>query len=134
MSLPLTFVDNCAEAIVLAGLKPGVEGEVFNVVDDELLTSRQFLKAYKKKVTAFPSGFLISSRTCCVFFGKNIPSGQKTSFPLPLIAAAALPNGRVITTRIRNLRNGWAGNRACRWSKQWTPFLLNSNRTEMMVR
>lgn len=45
--LPLTFVDNCAEAIVLAGLVPGVDGEIFNVVDDELLTSSQFLRAYK---------------------------------------------------------------------------------------
>jgi nucleoside-diphosphate-sugar epimerase len=53
--LPLTFVDNCAEAIVLAGLKPGVDGEIFNVVDDELLTSRQFLRAYKKRVTRFHS-------------------------------------------------------------------------------
>src|SRR5438874_4239159 len=51
--LPLTFVDNCAEAIVLAGLKPGVEGEIFNVVDDDLLTSNQFLEAYKKKVKPF---------------------------------------------------------------------------------
>jgi nucleoside-diphosphate-sugar epimerase len=47
--LPLTFVDNCAEAIVLAGLKSGVDGEVFNVVDDEVITSRQFFAAYKKK-------------------------------------------------------------------------------------
>ena len=46
--LPLTFVDNCAEAIVLAGLGPGIDGEVFNVVDDELLTARQFLKASKE--------------------------------------------------------------------------------------
>src|SRR5437868_963252 len=53
--LPLTFVDNCAEAIVLAGLKPGVEGEIFNVVDDELVTSRQFLAAYKKRVKPFLS-------------------------------------------------------------------------------
>ena len=51
--LPLTFVDNCAEAIVLAGLKAGVEGEVFNVVDDELLTGRQFLRLYKKRVNRF---------------------------------------------------------------------------------
>jgi nucleoside-diphosphate-sugar epimerase len=51
--LPLTFVDNCAEAIVLAGLRPGVEGEIFNVVDDELLTSSEFLKAYKKRVNHF---------------------------------------------------------------------------------
>jgi nucleoside-diphosphate-sugar epimerase len=47
-SLPLTFVDNCAEAIVLAGLKPGVDGEIFNVVDDELLTSDEFLQRYKR--------------------------------------------------------------------------------------
>ena len=54
-SLPLTFVDNCAEAIVLAGLKTGIDGEVFNVVDDELLTGRQFLKGYKKKMKSFRS-------------------------------------------------------------------------------
>ena len=53
--LPLTFVDNCAEAIVLAGLKPDVDGEIFNVVDDELPTGRQFLKAYKKKMKSFRS-------------------------------------------------------------------------------
>jgi nucleoside-diphosphate-sugar epimerase len=51
--LPLSFVDNCTEAIVLGGVKPGVEGEVFNVVDDELLSGRQFLKAYNKKVGGF---------------------------------------------------------------------------------
>jgi nucleoside-diphosphate-sugar epimerase len=51
--LPLTFVDNCAEAIVLAGLKPGVESEIFNVVDDELLSSRQFFNAYKKVRPSF---------------------------------------------------------------------------------
>jgi len=54
-SLPLTFVDNCAEAIVLAGLKTGIDGEVFNVVDDELPTGRQFLKGYKKKMKSFRS-------------------------------------------------------------------------------
>lgn len=48
--LPLTFVDNCAEAIALAGLIPGLEGEIFNVVDDELPTARQFLQAFKKRV------------------------------------------------------------------------------------
>jgi nucleoside-diphosphate-sugar epimerase len=51
--LPLTFVDNCAEAIVLAGLKYDVNGEIFNVVDDEALTSKQFLNAYKKTLKPF---------------------------------------------------------------------------------
>lgn len=54
-SLPLTFVDNCAEAIVLAGLRAGINGEVFNVVDDELMTGREFLKAYRNKVKSLRS-------------------------------------------------------------------------------
>ena len=53
--LPLTYVDNCAEAIVLAGLVEGVEGQVFNVVDDEQPTSGQFLKLYKRHVRRFLS-------------------------------------------------------------------------------
>jgi len=51
--LPLTYVDNCAEAIALAGLVPGVDGEVFNVFDDHLPSSRAFLRAYKKQVRRF---------------------------------------------------------------------------------
>jgi nucleoside-diphosphate-sugar epimerase len=46
-------VDNCAEAIVLAGLRHGVDGETFNVVDDDLPTSNQFLRAYKRTVKDF---------------------------------------------------------------------------------
>lgn len=53
--IPLTYVDNCAEAIVLAGLKPGVDGEIFNVVDNDLPTSRQFLRMYKRHGKRFRS-------------------------------------------------------------------------------
>jgi nucleoside-diphosphate-sugar epimerase len=56
--IPLTYVDNCADAIVLAALKNGVNGEVFNVVDDDLPTSRQFLRLYKREVKSFPSLYL----------------------------------------------------------------------------
>jgi len=51
--LPLTFVDNCAEAIVLAGITPGVNGEIFNVIDDDLLTSKEFLRAYRQRTSSF---------------------------------------------------------------------------------
>lgn len=51
--LPMTFVDNCADAIVSAAFVPGVEGETFNVVDDEILTGRQFLRRYRKAVPRF---------------------------------------------------------------------------------
>jgi nucleoside-diphosphate-sugar epimerase len=53
--VPLTYVDNCAEAIVLAALAPEVDGESFNVVDDDLPTSRHFLSLYKKHVRSFRS-------------------------------------------------------------------------------
>jgi nucleoside-diphosphate-sugar epimerase len=53
--LPLTYVDNCADAIVLAGLVKGVEGHIFNVVDDNLPTSRDFLRHYKEEVRNFRS-------------------------------------------------------------------------------
>ena len=56
--IPLTYVDNCADAVVMAGLAPGVDGEVFNIVDDDLPTSRQFLKMYKSRVKRFRSIFL----------------------------------------------------------------------------
>jgi nucleoside-diphosphate-sugar epimerase len=56
--IPFTYVDNCADAIVLAGLVKGVDGEVFNVVDDDLPTSRQFLRWYKKNVGSFRSVYV----------------------------------------------------------------------------
>ena len=53
--LPLTYVENCAEALALAGLVPGVDGETFNIVDDDLISSRRFLGQYKRNVKWFPS-------------------------------------------------------------------------------
>jgi nucleoside-diphosphate-sugar epimerase len=48
--LPLTYVDNCAEAIVVAALYPEANGQVYNVVDDDLVTSKQYLSLYKDRV------------------------------------------------------------------------------------
>ncbi len=48
--LPLTYMDNCAEAIVVAALAPGADGQVYNVVDDGLVTSREYLRRYKREV------------------------------------------------------------------------------------
>jgi len=56
--VPFTYVDNCASAIVLGGIVKGIDGEVFNVSDDDLPTSRQFLKEYKRHVKGFPSVFV----------------------------------------------------------------------------
>ncbi|WP_437185829.1 NAD-dependent epimerase/dehydratase family protein [Planctomicrobium sp. SH668] len=46
--LPYTHVENCASAIMEAGLTPGIEGEVFNVVDDDLPTGKRILRLLRK--------------------------------------------------------------------------------------
>jgi nucleoside-diphosphate-sugar epimerase len=54
-TIPFTYVENCADAIVLAGLVRGVDGEIFNIVDDDLPSSRSFLRQYKRNVKKFRS-------------------------------------------------------------------------------
>jgi nucleoside-diphosphate-sugar epimerase len=48
--LPYTYVDNCARAVELAGTVPGVEGEAFNVVDDDAPTARDLARQYRSAV------------------------------------------------------------------------------------
>lgn len=49
--LPLTQVENCADAVLAAG-EAGKEGEVYNVVDDDLPTCSEYLALYRKQVRA----------------------------------------------------------------------------------
>lgn len=80
--IPLTYVDNCAEAIVMAGLKKGIEGEIFNIVDDELPTSREFLNLYKKHVrhmTTISVPFWMSYALCCLW--EKYSKSSKGQFP-----------------------------------------------------
>jgi nucleoside-diphosphate-sugar epimerase len=48
-TLPLTYVDNCADAILCAAAAPGLEGEVLNVVDDDLPSAARFFRAYRER-------------------------------------------------------------------------------------
>lgn len=70
--VPFTYVENCAEAIVLAGLTPGVDGEIFNIVDDDLPSSREFLRLYKRNVKPLKSIYLphFASFSCCYLWEK----------------------------------------------------------------
>jgi nucleoside-diphosphate-sugar epimerase len=80
--LPLTYVDNCADAIVLAGLKNGINQEVFNVVDDDLPSSRRFLRLYKKHVRNLKSIYIphaLSYLFC--FFWEKYSTWSKGQLP-----------------------------------------------------
>ncbi|WP_437781910.1 NAD-dependent epimerase/dehydratase family protein [Sorangium sp. So ce1097] len=48
--LPLTYVDNCAEAIAIAGRSEVAKGQVYNVHDDDLPTADVYLARYKREV------------------------------------------------------------------------------------
>jgi nucleoside-diphosphate-sugar epimerase len=48
--IPFTYVDNCAEAVAVAAAAAPGGGEAYNVVDDDLLTSSQYLRAYRRRV------------------------------------------------------------------------------------
>lgn len=53
--LPLSYVANCAEAIVFAAGHPDSAGQAYNVHDDDLPTASRYLKQYKKNVKAIRS-------------------------------------------------------------------------------
>jgi nucleoside-diphosphate-sugar epimerase len=78
--IPLCYVDNCAEAIVLAGLKAGIDGEVFNVVDDDLGSSRHLLRLYKRHVRRFKSVYIpkpVSYALCWLWEIYSRKSGEQ---------------------------------------------------------
>jgi nucleoside-diphosphate-sugar epimerase len=65
--IPLTHVENCADAIVIASEHPDAAGHAFNVVDDDIPTSRAYLRRYRREVTSlravripYPAMVLIS--------------------------------------------------------------------------
>ncbi len=49
-TLPLSHVTNCAEAVVLAGQKVKTSGQSYNVLDDDLPSTIEYLRQYKHQV------------------------------------------------------------------------------------
>ena len=48
--LPLTYVENCAEAIAVAGRSDAASGQAYNVVDDDLVTASDYLRRYRREI------------------------------------------------------------------------------------
>jgi nucleoside-diphosphate-sugar epimerase len=48
--LPLSYVDNCAEAICVAAERARFDGDVYNVHDDDLITCDEYLQRYQEEV------------------------------------------------------------------------------------
>jgi nucleoside-diphosphate-sugar epimerase len=108
--LPLTYVDNCAEAIVLAGLVSGIDGETFNVVDDDLPTSRQFLKMYKRQArrfVSFPVPYPIAYFLCALWEDYSLRTGGQLPARFNRRRCAAEWKGNRYSNRKLKERTGW---------------------------
>ncbi|HUI60273.1 MAG TPA: NAD-dependent epimerase/dehydratase family protein [Steroidobacteraceae bacterium] len=52
--LPLTFIDNAVEALILGAEVAGISGESFNIVDDDVLTQQQYLDLLRRATGGAP--------------------------------------------------------------------------------
>ena len=48
--VPYTYVDNVADAVVRAGIASGVEGQEFNIIDDDLPRARTLVRMYRNRI------------------------------------------------------------------------------------
>jgi len=107
--LPLAYVVNCAEAIVLAGSHPDSAGQVYNVHDDELPTASQYLREYEqhvKKVRSIRVPFFITKIMArCLLAYHRRSQGQLPAIITPYKTAAAWGGNKFDNSRLHSL--GW---------------------------
>jgi nucleoside-diphosphate-sugar epimerase/peptidoglycan/xylan/chitin deacetylase (PgdA/CDA1 family) len=107
--LPLSYVDNCAEAVVVAGTHRGAGGEVYNVHDDDLPTCRQYLRAYRKNVTKLRSisvpcwGVRLFSAILTKY--NHYSKGQLPTILTPYKTASQWGGNRFDNSKLRSI--GW---------------------------
>src|SRR5205085_867557 len=87
--LPLTYVDNCAQAIVLAGLKPEVEGQFLIMVNDILPRVGTFSGFIRKMSMRFLRSICRTGLVSCfACTGKSTLSGPRDNYS-PLLTAGS---------------------------------------------
>jgi nucleoside-diphosphate-sugar epimerase len=52
--LPLTYIDNAVDALILGATVPGIGGEIFHIVDDEALTQQEYLAGLRRLANGSP--------------------------------------------------------------------------------
>ena len=107
--LPLSYVDNCAEAIALCGEREEAVGEAVNVHDDELLTARAFLARYRTELGRLRTASLPYPVTLLgshlVSWYHDYSRGQLPAFITPYKTASVWRGSRFDNRRLHSL--GW---------------------------
>jgi peptidoglycan/xylan/chitin deacetylase (PgdA/CDA1 family) len=107
--LPLSYVDNCAEALVIAGTHQRAAGEVYNVHDNDLPTCREYLRAYKKNVGKVRSisvpYFAVQLLASMAAKYNRYSKGQLPAILTPYKAASQWGGNRFNNSKLRSI--GW---------------------------
>jgi nucleoside-diphosphate-sugar epimerase len=108
--LPLSYVDNCAEAIVLAGHRAdGNAVNIYNVHDDDLPTCSAYLHMYRKNVKALRTipvpyfALMWLSRVCSWYH--EYSHGQMPAVFTPYKTAAMWKGNTFDNSKLKTL--GW---------------------------
>jgi len=108
--LPLTYVENCADAIICAGREAAAVGETFNVVDDWSTSARTFLKRYRREVAPIRCvpvpGFGLRLLSWMVEGYSRRSRGQLPAFLTPYRSATSWKRTEFDNRKLTGL--GWA--------------------------
>jgi nucleoside-diphosphate-sugar epimerase len=112
--IPLTYVENCAEAIVMAASSKGAQGETFNIVDDAAPTQRQFTRMVLRRVAprriVVPVSYTLLRLTAgsIALVNKHI-LGNRARVPSLLVPSRLAARGRPLTYSNKKIKTvlGW---------------------------
>lgn len=108
-TLPLTYVENCADAVAVAALK-APPGGVFNVVDDDLPSCRHYLGQYRRLVRKLrtipvPYPMLLQGSRMLVWYHRR-SKGQLPAVFTPYVVRSMYRPLRYANTALKQI--GWS--------------------------
>lgn len=102
--IPVTYVENCAEAIVKAVECEKAFGQILNIVDDDLPTQKTYIEQLKKYLTPFPITLFISWEFMSLLANIASPLHQFGKLKLPSILLSARLQARFKPLCYSNIR------------------------------
>ena len=106
---PISYVENAADAVVAAGTAPGVEGQIFNVIDDPELTQAQYFRSLcglsgcPSRVVYIPVGIFVPALVAVDLVHRVL---RRRPWPIAYQLLRSERNARYATDAART-RLGW---------------------------
>lgn len=112
--VPLTYVENCAEAIILAATSKAAQGETFNIVDDGSPTQRAFTRMVLRRLTprrrVIPVSYgLLRLTAGSIALVNRVFLGNRARVPSLLVPCRLAARGRPLNYSNRKIKSvlGW---------------------------